>query len=517
MQGEFRGDFTRDTHSPQKQFLRVLMQQGRVQLDADFNEQVSILLHYLQTLATDLIGPYGGPAAGGGFKVALSPGNNTQVEDLTISAGRYYVEGLLCENSSDDASFENQPYLPVDNNFDYPDLPFLVYLDVWERHVDAIQDANPDGSIREIALGGPDTATRSQIIWQVKLTQPLNVIDEDVQEEGDQTPLQKILEFDTTAGSSESPDTTGPGEPAGQPEEEPLHSQITRAAEILQTNPEALYQALPEIVADAELPKLKAKAKEISNSDDQEPCIISPNARYRGAENQLYRVEIHSGGDQPTFKWSRENSAVVFPIAAASGSIVTLEHLGYDSRFGLKENDWVEIVEDNSVYRNEPQTLLQVINIDFVTQQVTLSGAVGIDVDRDRPQHPYLRRWDHKEGNPSYGGDKLTSNGAIPVTLNEGNSNKWQILEDGIQVQFQQGIYRPGDYWLIPARTATGDIEWPKESSGASLSISPHGVRHCYAPLAIVVSNGGGTSEAVSCRKRFSPLPMFAQDSDLTP
>ena len=50
MQGEYRGDFTRDTFDPAKRFLRVLYQQGRVQLDADFNEQVSILLHYLQSL-----------------------------------------------------------------------------------------------------------------------------------------------------------------------------------------------------------------------------------------------------------------------------------------------------------------------------------------------------------------------------------------------------------------------------------------------------------------------------------
>ena len=39
MQGEYRGDFTRDTFNPLKHFSRVLMQQGRVQLDADWNEQ----------------------------------------------------------------------------------------------------------------------------------------------------------------------------------------------------------------------------------------------------------------------------------------------------------------------------------------------------------------------------------------------------------------------------------------------------------------------------------------------
>ena len=40
-------DITRATFHRVKHFSRVLMQQGRVQLDADWNEQVSILLHYL--------------------------------------------------------------------------------------------------------------------------------------------------------------------------------------------------------------------------------------------------------------------------------------------------------------------------------------------------------------------------------------------------------------------------------------------------------------------------------------
>ncbi len=55
-----KGDFSRDTFDKAKHFSRVLMQQGRVQLDADFNEQTAILLHYLRTLAADLIGPFAG-------------------------------------------------------------------------------------------------------------------------------------------------------------------------------------------------------------------------------------------------------------------------------------------------------------------------------------------------------------------------------------------------------------------------------------------------------------------------
>ena len=56
------GDFSRDTFDSRKHFSRVLMQQGRVQLDADWNEQTAIFLHYLRTLAKDLMGPYAGPA-----------------------------------------------------------------------------------------------------------------------------------------------------------------------------------------------------------------------------------------------------------------------------------------------------------------------------------------------------------------------------------------------------------------------------------------------------------------------
>jgi len=76
-----KGDFTRDTFDATRHFSRVLMQQGRVQLDADWNEQAAILLHYLQALAADLIGPHGGPAnpdgtKGDGFAIVAKTGSN---------------------------------------------------------------------------------------------------------------------------------------------------------------------------------------------------------------------------------------------------------------------------------------------------------------------------------------------------------------------------------------------------------------------------------------------------------
>ena len=113
-----KGDFTRDTFDRAKHFSRVLMQQGRVQLDADWNEQTSILLHYLRTLAGDILGPSRGrrtpwdsiSSAEGRLPMRrLMPSNRTplgrrssnrrsRAATFVIGTGRYYVHGVLVEN-----------------------------------------------------------------------------------------------------------------------------------------------------------------------------------------------------------------------------------------------------------------------------------------------------------------------------------------------------------------------------------------------------------------------------------
>ena len=95
-----KGDFSRDTFDSVKHFSRVLQQQGRVQLDADWNEQTAIVLHYLRTLAADLIGPFAGPQGSSGFEITRAAGVDGPKNDFTIGAGRYYVDGILCENAS---------------------------------------------------------------------------------------------------------------------------------------------------------------------------------------------------------------------------------------------------------------------------------------------------------------------------------------------------------------------------------------------------------------------------------
>ena len=58
-----------------------------------------------------------------------------------------------------------------------------------------------------------------------------------------------------------------------------------------------------------------------------------------------------------------------------------------------------------------------------------------------------------------------------------------------------KGGFRVGDYWLIPTRTATGDVIWPGPVENPD-AIPPHGIDEHYAPLAVwnsAVTGAGGT------------------------
>src|SRR5262245_2063074 len=67
-----RGDFSRVTFRPENHFSGVLLQQGRVQLDAEFNEHVAIEAHRDRETTRDVIGPSGAPLDGGGFAVSVA-------------------------------------------------------------------------------------------------------------------------------------------------------------------------------------------------------------------------------------------------------------------------------------------------------------------------------------------------------------------------------------------------------------------------------------------------------------
>jgi hypothetical protein len=429
------GDFSRVTFDPAKHYSSVLLQQGRVQLDADANEQAALGLYHLRTALADIIGPYAGSPADS-FMISLKQGPKNELTDLLVGSGHYYVDGILCENDKDDVSYLHQPDLfPGDGEYPLPAaFPFVVYLRVFERLVNAVQDP----AIREIALGdnGPDTAARGQVVWQVLTATTI-------------------------------PGTTKP---------------VTK-----NNSPESVRKVW--VSQPAKTVAIMAKGKQPS-PQDSDPCITSPAARYRRAENQLYRVEIHTGGPAgtATFKWSRDNGSVLFPISDISGAEVTVTTLGRDPSLGLAVEDWVEIIDDRYPVRSRPGPLRQVKSVDPVNMLVKLDAAPAADTGRNRDLHPFLRRWDQQAPVPASSGPPLADDNALLVVEKDA-ADQFIDLEDGVQIQFQanNGTYLRGDYWLIPARTATGDVEWPKLPGTANpAERPPDGVAEHFAPLALV-------------------------------
>ncbi len=153
-----KGDYTRWTFDASKPYSSVWLQQGRVLLDADWNEQQDINEYRETTANKEIIGD-GGSAKLESFKVVSI---NSLDETIELGKGICYVEGILCENNKPGEEKATKKDMTLESEKNEGD--YLIYLEVWQHHRTAIEDEN----LREKALGGPDTTTRTQTHWQVK-------------------------------------------------------------------------------------------------------------------------------------------------------------------------------------------------------------------------------------------------------------------------------------------------------------------------------------------------------------
>ncbi|HKY27166.1 MAG TPA: DUF6519 domain-containing protein [Pyrinomonadaceae bacterium] len=495
-----KSDITRDTFVAAKNFSRVIRQQGRVDVDADSNEQTSILLHYLRTLAVDLIGPYAAPVLAAGFRLSKDSD-----ESLVISAGRYYVDGILVENNSP-CLYTQQPDNPLaeDDAFakaliDKLDATYWLYLDVWERHITAIED----DSIREKALGGPDTSSRAKVMWQVRALDVGDNAHEELKKKREESLTNKLTALETQLAATDSN--------LARAKIQDRIDRVKAQLEVLnKPEPDNFTSGCPYPL-DFLLPVSDALmgARVDPGAQIVDACVTSPDSKYLGAENQLYRVEVHRGGVQgeATFKWSRDNASVATAWLGTSGHDIEVA----DAR-GFAAGNWVELTDDVAELRGIPGVLGRLTKVE--------AGTLSVDPDSVSSQNalvwseelvnPKLRRWDHFETEDIVledDGSILIQETGVGVSDDEAN---WIGLEDGIQIRFAEGgEYRAGDYWLIPARVASGNIEWPASESDTFLSlttqIAPHGVVHHYAPLGFAVWPEQKL-ELHGCNCEFEPL-----------
>ncbi len=418
------GDFSRVLDQPLDGCSGVLAEQGGFLLDAEINEHSAIVLGYLRRLMTDLVGPFAGPIHRCGFAVTptvtpTSTGTGTGDAVCTaveLGAGRYYVHGLRCEMPAPfhaaGAPAAVSPPLAA---------PFIVHLGVWEQAISVIQA--PELLDPALALSVPDTTRRSQVRWCVIATaQP-----------EPQTPV-------TNSSVAEPPQPIPGPDPVSSPQ-----------------------------------PRMSARAA-FSADPEEPPATSPPPPAYRGAENQLYRIEIHRPGSsgEATFKWSRDNASVEFGLSERRGSY-TLWNPWRDPSAMPAVAQWVELVDDGWAPFGSPGPLLQIASISgstvtFLTPPLPPGAIVAA-------RHPTLRRWDQAPDSPADGIKVMQATG------------RWYELEAGVQIRFERGpaTYGRGDYWLVPARTATRGVIWPTVA-GRARAHTPHGPLRHLAPLAHVHS-----------------------------
>lgn len=499
-----KGDFSMERFNPAKHYNRVLKQQGRVDLDSDWNEQAGISQYLLRTLIVDLLGPAGGPDGACGFDLVLPPPEDlpAAVGDFVLGEGRYYVDGLLVENDAP-VSYSAQPDLPSPPKLN-TGKTYLAYLDVWERHISYIED----DSIREVALNGPDTCTRAKTLWQVKLIEAAGGLSPAPKDRAElEAQIKEVSVKLDDAKKALEQETNRTKQATLKRNIAKLEKQLADLRSQLETggtSPEPIPPTgeCGDLLVQLEDWESGTMAAWIPPADASDtPCVLPPESRYRGLENHLYRVEVHNSGDTgdanhvPTFKWSRENGSIVTRWLGTTGN-----DLRVGSSRGFAAGQWVELTSDADDLLGQPGPLTRITRIDGDILTVESAPAWNPELS-----NPKVRRWDQTAN------DNLTLvDGAIPIVPGTFNTG-WIAIEDGIAVQFSAGNYRNGDYWLIPARVATGAIDWPSDSAGNPLPREPRGIEHHYAPLFMVkaVADSPFVSLVKDCRCRFAPLPCI--------
>lgn len=343
-----KGDFSRLSFDARRRATDVLRQQGRVDLDADWNEQRAIDGHLRRTVLADVIGAAAAPMDAAGFGLTAAGA------DLRLGAGRIWVGGVLCENDAPVSVFD-QPDLPnglpvlrrADGQWVAGPAPAGVYavaLEVWQQHRSAVEDP----TLREVALGGPDTTTRLRTVWQARLLH---------------------LGAVGAAASCAS-------EPAGWLELTAASSGTLRAW----ANPDATPPS---------------------------DCLVPLSAPYRGLDNQLYRVEIMQAGEPGAarYVWSRDNGAVAAAWIGRDGDVLTLRSPGRDGSGGFAAGCWVQLTDDTAELRGAFGTLAQVDRVEGDRLVLKAGSATGSLLLADFPRRPRVRRWDGWGVTPPDGSD----------------------------------------------------------------------------------------------------------------
>ncbi len=449
------GDRARVSYDPTRKWRGLVAQQGRVTVEADWNEAAAIAAERDRLTTLDVVGPAGTPD--GGYGVTAVPAGSPAPAtpgDLQIGAGTLYLGGERLDLDAP-VTYSAQPDW-LDSSTDPlwvpPAIPDadgtsfeLVYLLAAEQQVSAVEDP----ALADVALGGPDTMAR------LRLQQHF---------------VRQAAKSGDCAGAwAEFTDSlSGQGltfDPA---------SMRLRSASALQVS---------------------------FTNEPGPPSLCQPVAAggYLGAENQLIRVLVTSldGDGVPTIVWGFDNATFIYRLqaatydSAADVTTVTLASSPVDSYHypALGQavellRDAVQVTPDDYIASAAGFVSTLASAYDPTQQQLVIAGQPPADYLSAATPQLYLRAWQATAAAPGGQATPLGDTG-LAVTLST------------------SGNFHAGDFWLFALRPIEPAIVYPARYLAGPQP--PEGPRTWACPLAVLTWENGDAT-ASSCVPPFPSL-----------
>lgn len=523
-----KGDFTRSTFQRQKHYTSVRMQQGRLQLDSDWNEQADIQNYLRQSQVVDMVGSDSGapsvnPATGqptrNSFRVVVvalsNPPKDNEPSDLALIPGHFYANGVLCEletGSSFPARLvkDKPKTVTVDSLIiDGQKLAIGQWLELAGENDSAsiassnAQIANETTAIRGLQIVSIDEKRR-------ELTVNGTLSESETPSESEQTDtvkLRRLLTYRTQADYpilARSP--LGVGDYLAYLDVWERHITVIEDQEIRETalnvpdtatRTKTVWQLKLQPISPSTGGQELAPETEWKNyvRDRQSRqalmnacarlCSNGQNGRVSSLDNQLYRVEIHQAGKTPQEPLDPKTGKALELQAGKTPNPQTPTTPTKPSQ-AIATFKWSR--DNGSTASAIDRIEKNVIRIQATSEDAWASSTPGqwIEITSEANELkaepgvmvPLIRAIDNKlEFDESQ-----MINGPIPpnaktvrrwdyttIQAAQGSipiQNEWVELEAGIRVKFDpDSSYETGDYWMIPARSGPSDIEWPNDQA----------------------------------------------------
>jgi hypothetical protein len=440
-------DRARISYDQKQHYRSVVMQQGRVTLEADWNEAQLIASEETRKEALDFVGPAGTPD--NGYAITL-PASGF---DFQIGAGTMYVGGVRVHLSQAESYSQQKQNewldFAIDGDWvavptDKPGSNEYVYLFLREQEVSAVEDSD----LKDVALGGPDTAQRTRLIQHVERLSTSGTDCPSALTDAETKWAAKGFEFDTN---------------------------------------------------DMRVQSFARLQVGFVSTDTSTVCDPTPLGGYLGADNQLIRVQISDLGSGPRLLWGYDDASFLYRVTVADAQTVTLQTAPIDTEHIPQGGQAVEVLMDAALLDNGQYVAAPVGQVftlasssyDSDSRRLSLPSALpsvygdGTSTNPGPPQ-VFLRVWEQE----------LPFTPGTPVTLGD----------TGVQVTLtskNNEPFRTGDYWVFAVRPGTPQQVYPERYLASAQR--PEGPREWICPLAVLLWTAS-TPTAGSCRNLFDNL-----------